>query len=204
MFFDFEGDPWWGDEGLEYLFGTVYREDGEWRYWPLWAETRAEEKARFEQWMDWITARLAAHPDLHIFHFNSYEPVAIKRLMSRHATREHEVDELLRRKVFVDLYGVVRQAMRVGTESYGLKALEPVFGFKRDASLREAIGSLRRWQAYLEAGDRAAARRDRRLQRRRLPLDPRAARLADGAPHRGRGRVRRRRSTGSSPSRPSR
>ena len=23
--FDFEGDPYWGDEGLEYLFGTVYR-----------------------------------------------------------------------------------------------------------------------------------------------------------------------------------
>ena len=155
VFFDFEGDPWWGDDGLEYLFGTVYREDGEWRYWPLWAETRAEEKARFEEWMDWITARLETHPDLHIFHFNSYEPVAIKRLMSRHATREHEVDELLRRKVFVDLYGVVRQAMRVGTESYGLKALEPVFGFTRDASLREAIGSLRGWQAYLDGGDRA-------------------------------------------------
>ena len=155
VFFDFEGDPWWGDEGLEYLFGAVYREDGEWRYWPLYAETRAEEKARFEEWMDWITARLTAHPDLHIFHYNSYEPVAIKRLMSRHATREHEVDELLRRKVFVDLYGVVRQAMRIGTESYGLKALEPVFGFDRDASLRDAIGSLRRWQSYLEGGDRA-------------------------------------------------
>ena len=41
VFFDFEGDPYWGDEGLEYLFGTVYHEDGEWRYWPLWAETRA-------------------------------------------------------------------------------------------------------------------------------------------------------------------
>jgi uncharacterized protein len=155
VFFDFEGDPWWGDDGLEYLFGTVYREDGEWHYWPLLAESRDEEKKRFEEWMDWITARLQIDPDLHIFHYNSYEPVAIKRLMSRHATREHEVDELLRRKVFVDLYGVVRQAMRVGTESYGLKALEPVFGFTRDASLREATGSLRRWQAYLDGGDRA-------------------------------------------------
>src|SRR5947209_1823544 len=149
VFFDFEGDPWWGDEGLEYLFGTVYRDGGEWRYRPLWAQSRAEEKARFEEWMDWVTDRLATHPDLHIFHFNSYEPVAIKRLMSRHATREHEVDELLRRRVFVDLYGVVRQAMRVGTESYDLKALEPVFGFERQASLPEALGSLRRWQSYL-------------------------------------------------------
>lgn len=154
VFFDFEGDPWWGDEGLEYLFGTVYLENGDWKYWPLWAETRADEKLRFEEWMDWITDRLKAYPDLHIFHFNSYEPVALKKLMSRHATREHEVDELLRRKVFVDLYGVVRQAFRAGVESYGLKALEAVFGFERRAPLREAIGSLRGWQAYLENGNR--------------------------------------------------
>ena len=62
VFFDFEGDPYWGDDGLEYLFGTVYREHGEWRYWPLWAHDRAEEKARLEEWMDWITARLASTP----------------------------------------------------------------------------------------------------------------------------------------------
>ncbi|HSD76104.1 MAG TPA: TM0106 family RecB-like putative nuclease, partial [Solirubrobacteraceae bacterium] len=155
VFFDFEGDPYWGDEGLEYLFGTVHREDGAWRYRPLWATTRAEEKAAFEAWIDWITARLATHPGLHVFHFNAYEPVAIKRLMSRHATREHEVDELLRRRVFVDLYGIVRQAVRVGTESYGLKALEPVYGFQRVAELRGAVGSLARWQAFQETGDRA-------------------------------------------------
>lgn len=156
VFFDFEGDPWWGDEGLEYLFGTVYLEDGEWRYWPLWAESRAEEKERFEEWMDWITERLARDPDLHIFHYNAYEPVALKKLMSRHATKEHELDELLRRKVFVDLYGVVRQALRAGVESYGLKALEPLVGFKRRAGLREAVGSLRGWQGYLDTGDQKA------------------------------------------------
>jgi uncharacterized protein len=154
VFFDFEDDPWWGDEGLEYLFGTVYRDGGEWRYWPLWAESRAEEKARFEEWMDWITARLAPHPDLHIFHFNSYEPVAIKKLMARHATREHEVDELLRREVFVDLFGVVRQALRAGIEGYGLKKLEPLIGVGRRASLREAVGALRGWQKYLQDGER--------------------------------------------------
>ena len=63
VFFDFEGDPYWGDEGLEYLFGTVYRDDaGEWTYWPLWAHDRAGERAAFEQWMDWITERLARPP----------------------------------------------------------------------------------------------------------------------------------------------
>ncbi|MDQ3741774.1 MAG: TM0106 family RecB-like putative nuclease, partial [Actinomycetota bacterium] len=155
VFFDFEGDPYWGDDGLEYLFGSYVLEDGTWRYKPLWATSRAEEKQAFETWMDWVTERLRAYPDSHVFHYNAYEPTAIKRLMARHATREHELDELLRRRIFVDLYGIVRQAARIGTESYGLKAIEPLVGFERDAELRGAIGSLRRWQSFADDGDRA-------------------------------------------------
>jgi uncharacterized protein len=123
--FDFEGDPYWGAEGLEYLFGTVHEHHGIAAYWPLWATSRAEEKVAFETWMDWITDRLQTHPDLHVFHYNAYETVALRKLVARHATREHEVDELLRRKVFVDLYGITRQAVRAGVESYGLKGMEP-------------------------------------------------------------------------------
>ncbi|MGH2969587.1 MAG: TM0106 family RecB-like putative nuclease, partial [Solirubrobacteraceae bacterium] len=151
LFFDFEGDPWWGDEGLEYLFGTVYLEEGAWRYDARWATTRAEEKATFEAWIDWVMARLERHPDLHVFHYNAYEPTAVKRLAARHATREAEVDELLRRHVFVDLYGIVRQGLRIGVESYGLKGLEPVHGFERTADR----GSLRGWSEFLESGDRS-------------------------------------------------
>ncbi len=50
--------------------------------------------------------------------------------------------------MFVDLYGLTRQAVRVGTESYGLKALEAAFGFERNAELQGAIGSMRHWQDY--------------------------------------------------------
>ena len=150
--FDFEGDPYWGEEGLEYLFGTVYEHQGITTYGPLWATSRAEEKVAFETWVDWITGRLQTHPDLHVFHYNVYETVALKKLAARHATREHEVDELLRRKVFVDLYGITRQAVRAGVESYGLKGMEPVFGFERNAELRGAIGSMKRWQAFQDDG----------------------------------------------------
>jgi uncharacterized protein len=55
----------------------------------------------------------------------------------------------------VDLHGITRQAIRAGTEGYGLKALEPVFGFERDAELRGAIGSMHRWQAWQDDGDPA-------------------------------------------------
>jgi uncharacterized protein len=156
VFFDFEGDPYWGDDGLEYLFGTVYRdEDGEWKHWALWAHDRDEERAAFEQWMDWITERLARHPDLHVFHYNHYEPTTLKKLMSRYATREHEVDELLRRQVMVDLFTVVRQSMRVGTESYGLKAIEALYAFKRSPAMDGGIGAARAYEAWTESGDAA-------------------------------------------------
>lgn len=153
VFFDFEGDPYWGDEGLEYLFGTVYRDDDDWEYLPIWGTDRGEERKATEQWIDWITGRLEKHPDLHIFHFNSYEPSALKALTQRHATREDELDQLLRRKVFVDLYSIAKQTARVGVESYGLKSIEAVYEYKRNREL-DGIGSLWRWQNFQLDGER--------------------------------------------------
>jgi hypothetical protein len=149
VFFDIEGDPYWGEEGLEYLFGSTTT-DGE--YHALWAHSRVEEQHSFERFVDWVTQRLAEDPAMHIFHYNSYEPVAIKKLMQRYGTREHEVDELLRRKVFVDLYVVVRQALRIGKESYSLKSVEDYYGFTRDTEVTEAGGSILAYQDYLESG----------------------------------------------------
>jgi uncharacterized protein len=149
VYFDFEGDPNWGEEGLEYLFGTVFADDdGARQYWPLWAESRTDEKQALETWMDWIAARRDDYPELHIYHYNSYEPTALKRLVARHVTREAELDGLLRSKVFVDLYGVTRQALRAGVERYGLKGIEAVYGFERNPALKSAIGSLNNWDRY--------------------------------------------------------
>ena len=58
--------------------------------------TLAGEKAGFERLMDLLIERLERHPGMHIYHYASYEPTALKRLMGRHATREDEVDRLLR------------------------------------------------------------------------------------------------------------
>ena len=50
---------------------------------------------------------------MHVYHYGGYESGALKRLMQRHATREDEVDVLLRGHVLVNLYDhVVRQGIR--------------------------------------------------------------------------------------------
>ncbi|WP_247301679.1 TM0106 family RecB-like putative nuclease [Bradyrhizobium sp. 179] len=154
IFFDVEGNPFVGDGGLEFLFGYLYLDaDGDRRYVGDWASTRHEERAAFERFIDFVNERLKTFPDLHIYHFAHYEPAALKRLMGRYATRENEVDNLLRAEVFVDLYSVVRHAIRAGVESYSIKKLEPLYSFERSVPLDEVAAVLARTQARLEIAD---------------------------------------------------
>ncbi|MBY2926351.1 TM0106 family RecB-like putative nuclease [Rhizobium leguminosarum] len=154
IFFDLEGDPFAGEGGLEYLFGYSFADaDGTASYTCDWAFSREDEKANFELFIDVVMARLEQHPDLHIYHFAPYEPAALKRLMGRYASREEEIDFLLRSKRFVDLYGVVRNALRASVESYSIKKLEPLYGFTRDTKLSDANMALAKVQACLELGD---------------------------------------------------
>ena len=154
IFFDLEGDPFVGEHGLEYLFGYRWRDEtGLPFYVGDWATDRAAERACFEKFVDFVVARRRVYPDLHVYHYAPYEPAALKRLMGRYASRETEIDELLRGKVFVDLYSVVRNALRAGVESYSIKRLEVFFGYQREKDLRDANVALARVQAALELED---------------------------------------------------
>ena len=96
---------------------------------------------------------------MHVYHYSSAEPTVVKQLMAQHATREAEVDDLLRRGVFVDLLTVTRQALRAGVRSYSLKQTERLAGFARAAEMgagSEAVLGYERWcdsqdQAELDA-----------------------------------------------------
>ena len=154
IFFDLEGDPFVGEHGLEYLFGYVFTDSGgDTVYRGEWAFSRAEEKQAFENFVDFVMARWEEHPDLHIYHYAPYEPSALKRLMGRYATREEEIDRLLRAGVFVDLYHVVRHGVRASVESYSIKHLEGFFGFERVAGLPDVNAALANLQANLELDD---------------------------------------------------
>ena len=154
IFFDIESDQFVGEHGIEYLFGYAYEdENGDLQYQAVWAFDREGEKACFEQFVDFVSQRREEYPDLHIYHFAPYEPSALKRLMGRYATRETEIDNLLRGKVFIDLYSVVRNAMRASVESYSLKKLETFFGFQRQVELRDANIALTKLSAALELND---------------------------------------------------
>jgi uncharacterized protein len=154
IFFDLEGDPFVDGGGLEFLFGYAFAdENGTGQYTADWALSRSQEKEAFERFVDFAVNRLGKHPDLHIYHFAPYEPAALKRLMGRFATRENEIDRLLRAGIFVDLYAVVRHGIRASVESYSIKKLEPLYQFERTLPLADAGKALAKVQACLELGD---------------------------------------------------
>jgi uncharacterized protein len=154
LFFDMESDPFAEEAGLEYLFGVGSLDaDGAFSYRAFWAHSREEERAAFEAFIDMVTARLAAFPDLHVFHYAPYEPAALGRLSGRHGTRENEVDALLRGEVLVDLYQVVRQGLQIGVPSYSLKKLESLYMDARTGSVTDGGSSIVEYERWLEAGD---------------------------------------------------
>jgi predicted RecB family nuclease len=146
IFLDLEGDNIAFEGGREYLFGLVTIDaNGAPEYHSFWGFNDRDERASFEAVMDLIARHVAAHPEMHVYHYAPYEVTAFKRLMGRYATRESELDAMLREGRFVDLYAIVNQSLRAGIERYSIKNLEPLYGFVRDVELpaaRRELGHL--------------------------------------------------------------
>jgi uncharacterized protein len=158
VFLDFESHLWVQEGGLEYLMGTVVEENGGPVYVARWADGLAEEKLAFEDLVDFVAERYRRDPAMHVYHYGAYERAALRRLMGRHATREDEIDGLLRAEVFVDLFEVIRQGIRVSQESYSLKKVEKLYMPKRQGPSTEpgfALAAYERWMRTHEPAIKA-------------------------------------------------
>lgn len=153
IFFDMEGDPH-QEGGLEYLFGVVVIEAGQTVFTPFWGHDRIHEKQAFEACVDFMAERLRQFPGAHIYHYGSYEETALKRLAMIHGTRENEVDDLLRREKLVDLFQVVREAVRVSEPRYSIKNLEAFYRTaKREGEVTTAGASIVMYERWRRTGE---------------------------------------------------
>ncbi len=102
-----------------------------------------------------VAKRRKRRPNMHIYHYAPYEKTALLRLAGRYGVGEDEVDELLRSGTLVDLYPLVRKSIRVGAESFSLKALEPLYmGTQlRSGDVTTATDSITSYAKYCELGD---------------------------------------------------
>jgi predicted RecB family nuclease len=155
LFFDFEGDPLWtadgAEWGLEYLFGVLAAgRSGAFR--PLWAHNRYDERTALSNFLTLVAKRRKRFPNMHIYHYAPYEKTALLRLAGRHGIGEDDVDDLLRSGTLVDLYPIVRKSIRVGSESVGLKALEPLYMGPqlRSGEVTTAAASIAQYARYCQ------------------------------------------------------
>jgi predicted RecB family nuclease len=152
VFFDMEGYPLVSG-GLEYLFGasTQTGEAGRFAFNDWWAHDRDAEKLAFEGFVDWVYDRWQKNPGMHIYHYAAYEVSAVRRLSTRHDTRQDQVDELLRHDVFIDLYQIVGHGLRIGEDSYSIKKVERLYRPKRATDVATAVDSIVQYARWIES-----------------------------------------------------
>jgi uncharacterized protein len=157
VYLDFEGDPYAeAGQGREYLAGLWDRQG---RFTTFWAHSAQEERTLTSQLLADLVARLDADPDMHVYHYAPYERSALARLTQRHSVGELEFDRLLRGEVLVDLYGVVRQGLRISKGSYSIKKLEAFYwgGIRGSGDqpddVADALASVVAYERWLADGD---------------------------------------------------
>src|SRR5712691_6192401 len=149
VFLDLEADPYAG-EGITYLF-VIATPDREYRAW--WAHDALQEKQAFEDVVDFMVARRTVEPAMHVYHYGALDSSALKRMSGEYGTRENEIDDFLRSGVFVDLFTVVRQTMRISQPSYSLKKVETFFFEREEEGVFEAGGPILAYEEWLTEGD---------------------------------------------------
>jgi len=119
----------------------------------FWAEDWDEERRALVAFLDLVQQRRDRYPDMHIYHYAAYEVTALKRLVRQHSYGEELLDDLLQAGVFVDLYPVVRNSVRVSQPSYSIKKLEALYmgGMPRSSDLDNAEDSIILFDDYLVA-----------------------------------------------------
>ena len=151
VYFDIEGARFVGEHGFEYLFGfAAFGPNSELVYEKELADSPAEEARIFGAFMERMDQIQKTHPNMHIYHFHSYEPSALKRLACRYARHEDLLDDMLRHERFVDLHSIARHTVRASVERYSIKDLEPFFGYEREMDLHTAGDARHELESWLE------------------------------------------------------
>lgn len=152
IYIDLEGFQFAAGGPLEYLFGLFRAEDPtEESFRSFWAHDQAGEGQAFAVAIDFLVAEASAHPGLHVYHYNSYEPSAFRRLAQRHQTRHDEVASLCD-GVLVDLLPIARYSVRSSSLSASLKSLEVFYRAGRSGDVIHAAGSMVAYDEWCRGG----------------------------------------------------
>jgi predicted RecB family nuclease len=157
VFLDFEGHPFWrADAELFFLFGLIERSPaGDWEFVAFWAHDKAEEAVATQALIGHLTARREQFPNMHVYHYNHTERSSLERLVKEHGVAELALERLISTGAFVDLLPIVRGAMQVGVEGYGLKHIERLTDYQRGHEIDKGSGAVVEYERWMKAEDQA-------------------------------------------------
>jgi predicted RecB family nuclease len=150
VFLDYEGHPFWrADAGLFFLFGLLTKgADGRWVYEAQWAHSKEEEGTQAKALIEYFAERRAAHPGMHVYHYNHTERSALETMAAEHGADQVLLKELVDSGLFVDLLPVVRNGLQAGVESYGLKYMEQLAGYERSHDIDKGASAVVEYEKY--------------------------------------------------------
>jgi predicted RecB family nuclease len=151
VFFDFEGHPFWtAQHDLFFLAGLYLRGAGAtWQYDARWAHDLEQQSIMIRELVEFFAQRREEYPLMHVYHYNHTERSSLERL-TRGTETENLFTQLVETGLFVDLYVVSRNAVQVGTESYGLKQLERLTGFARTGDIEGGAGAVVEYDEWMK------------------------------------------------------
>src|ERR1019366_809162 len=99
--------------------------------------------------VEFFAQRRTEYPSMHVYHYNHTERSSLERL-TRGTDTENLFNQLVDTGLFVDLFVVARNAVQVGTESYGLKSLERLTGFVRTGDIEGGAGAVVEYEEWMK------------------------------------------------------
>ena len=144
--FDMESDS--HHTGIEYLFG-FQKSDGS--YNNFWAHSEVDEQIAFTEVLNYLSKHLEENPNAYIYHYNHYEPTALRKLCVKHEISLSVLEPILLK--FIDLYPIAKESVRVSQPRFRLKDLEVYYMNKREQEIVSAIGSIDTYQIWKESRD---------------------------------------------------
>ncbi len=148
LYIDFEGYPFLSiGRNFEYLYG-IWSNDKNNSFTYYWSDDEEEEKNCFTNFLENLFEHLKLYPDAKFYHYVNYEISSLRRSAQIFDVYKKELEQLIDKNCFVDLYKTVNSSLLIGASSYSLKTVEKLAGINRTEELQSGMESIQYFEDY--------------------------------------------------------
>lgn len=148
LYIDFEGYPYLTiGRNFEYLYG-IWSNDENNNFTYYWSDDEEEEKNSFISFIENLLEHIVLYPEAKFYHYFSYEISSLRRSAQNFGVYEKELENLIEKKYFVDLFTTVNSSLLIGASSYSLKTVEKLAGINRTEDLQSGMESIQYFEDY--------------------------------------------------------